>query len=200
VVRELILKMPLTERKIPVEILEVLDLQPNQKLLMTLYSDKTITIEPAPRLKQTKTIAEPTVKVKPLKAKPSKAKPIKIKPYTPAISKDWIRIGKSKWLTLNGAVCRVVKGKLEPYMSTKKVREVVELIEEARSRSEAIKALMEKRNLKKNSAGMYYSVVKRVIPHLKEMKAVPEKEKPASVVAVTKEQAETQEKKEQEPA
>jgi len=199
-IREVILKMPLTERKIPVEILEVLDLQPNQKLLMTLYSDKTMTIEPAPTLKQAKRMAEPTVKAKPVKAKPSKAKPIKIKPYAPAISKDWTRIGKSKWLTLNGAVCRMVKGKLEPYMSVEKVRQVAELIKEAPSRSEAIKTLMEKRNLKKNSASMYYSVVKRAMPHLEEMKAVPEKEKPTSVIEVTKEQAETQEKKEQEPA
>lgn len=186
-IREVILKMPLAEGKIPAEILEVLDLQPNQKLLITLYSDKTITIEPAPILKQAKPMAEPIVKAKPVKAKPSKAKPTKIKPSTIAIPKDWIRIGKSKWLTSEGAVHRLVKGQLEPYMSLKRVRQVFELIKETPSRSEAIKTLMEKQNLKKNSAGMYYSVVKRAIPHLEEMKAVREKEKPALATEATKE-------------
>ena len=169
--REILLKMLSAEAKIPADVLEVLGIQTDQKLLITLYTDKTVTIEPAPTPKPAKPTVEPTVKAK---------------RTLPTIPKDWIQIGKTRWLTPEGAINRIVKGQLLRFISMKKVRQVAEVIKGSPSRSEAIKTLMEKLQFNKNTATTYYGIVKRSIPHLEKMKTIPEGEKPAPVTGAPK--------------
>lgn len=193
--REIILKMLSAEAKIPADILEVLGIQQNQKLLVTLYSDRAITIEPAPTLKTAKPTIEPIPNVKLAKAKPTRAKAT-----LPAVPTDHIQIGTNMWLTKEGEVKRLVKGQLEQYMSAGKIMQLTELIRGVPGRSEAIKTLMEKGNFSKNTATIYYSAATRAITHLEKMGIVSGKEKPVPVTESPEEHAKRQENMEQVPA
>jgi antitoxin component of MazEF toxin-antitoxin module len=198
--REIILKMLSAEAKIPADILEVLGIQQNQKLLVTLYSDRAITIEPAPTLKTAKPTIEPIPNVKPAKAKPARAKPIRAKATLPAVPTDHIQIGTNMWLTKKGEVKRLVKGRLEQYMSAEKIMQLTDLIRGVPGRSEAIKTLMEKGNYSKNTATIYYSAATRAITHLQKMGILSGKEKPVPVTESPEEHAKRQENMEQVPA
>jgi len=193
--REIILKMLSAEAKIPADILEVLGIQQNQKLLVTLYSDRAITIEPAPTLKTAKPTIEPIPNVKLAKAKPTRAKAT-----LPAVPTDHIQIGTNMWLTKEGEVKRLVKGQLEQYMSAGKIMQLTELIRGVPGRSEAIKTLMEKGNFSKNTATIYYSAATRAITHLEKMGILSGKEKPVPVTESPEEHAKRQENMEQVPA
>ena len=193
--REIILKMLSAEAKIPADILEVLGIQQNQKLLVTLYSDRAITIEPAPTLKTAKPTIEPIPNVKLAKAKPTRAKAT-----LPAVPTDHIQIGTNMWLTKEGEVKRLVKGQLEQYMSAGKIMQLAELIRGVPGRSEAIKTLMEKGNFSKNTATIYYSAATRAITHLEKMGILSGKEKPVPVTESPEEHATRKENTEQVPA
>lgn len=193
--REIILKMLSAEAKIPADILEVLGIQQNQKLLVTLYSDRAITIEPAPTLKTAKPTIEPIPNVKLAKAKPTRAKAT-----LPAVPTDHIQIGTNMWLTKEGEVKRLVKGQLEQYMSAGKIMQLTDLIRGVPGRSEAIKTLMEKGNFSKNTATIYYSAATRAITHLEKMGILSGKEKPVPVTESPEEHAKRQENMEQVPA
>ena len=193
--REIILKMLSAEAKIPADILEVLGIQQNQKLLVTLYSDRAITIEPAPTLKTAKPTIEPIPNVKLAKAKPTRAKAT-----LPAVPTDHIQIGTNMWLTKEGEVKRLVKGQLEQYMSAGKIMQLTELIRGVPGRSEAIKTLMEKGNFSKNTATIYYSAATRAITHLEKMGILSGKEKPVPVTESPEEHATRKENTEQVPA
>lgn len=175
--REIILKMLSTDAKIPADVLEVLGIQPNQKLLVTLYSDRAMTVETAPILGTVKPTVESVSNVKPIKAKSTRVRPMRVKPTIPAVPADWVRIGKNSWLTKEGGVNNLVKGRLEQCMSVAKVLQVAELIRGVPSRGEAIKILMDKRNFSKNTASSYYSVAVRALPHLEKMEFFSKKEK-----------------------
>ena len=193
--REIILKMLSAEAKIPADILEVLGIQQNQKLLVTLYSDRAIAIEPAPTLKTANPTIEPILNVK-----PAKAKPIGGKAALPAVPTDHIQIGTNMWLTKEGEVKRLVKGRLEQHMSAGKIMQLIELIRGVPRRSEAIKTLMEKGNFSKNTAFIYYSVAMRAITPLEKMGVLSGKEKPVPVTESPEEHARRQEDREQVPA
>lgn len=193
--REIILKMLLTEGKIPADVIEVLGIEPNQKSLITLYSDRTITIEPAPTLKTAKPTVEPVSNVKLIKAKPKRVNPMRVKPTIPVIPADWVQIGKNAWLTKEGEVNRLAKGRLNQLMSAGKVLQVAELIRGVPSRSEAIKTLMNKRNFSKNTATTYYGMAVRAMPHLEKMELFSRKEK--SVPMAESPEAGKQENREQ---
>lgn len=193
--REIILKMLSAEAKIPADILEVLGIQQNQKLLVTLYSDRAITIEPAPTLRTAKPTIEPIPNVKLAKAKPTRAKAT-----LPAVPTDHIQIGTNMWLTKKGEVKRLVKGRLEQYMSAGKIMQLTDLIRGVPGRSEAIKTLMEKGNFSKNTATIYYSAATRAITHLEKMGILSGKEKPVPVTESPEEHAKRQENMEQVPA
>ena len=186
--REIILKMLSTDAKIPADVLEVLGIQPNQKLLVTLYSDRAMTVEPAPILGTVKPTVEPVSNVKSIKAESTRVRPMRVKPTIPAVPVDWVQIGKNAWLTGEGEVNRLVKGRLEQYMSVAKVLQVAELIRGVPSRSEAVKILMDKRNFSKNTASMYYSVAVRAMPHLEKMEFFSKKEKPVPITEIPGEQ------------
>jgi antitoxin component of MazEF toxin-antitoxin module len=193
--REIILKMLSAEAKIPADILEVLGIQQNQKLLVTLYSDRAITIEPAPTLRTAKPTIEPIPNVELAKAKPTRAKAT-----LPAVPTDHIQIGTNMWLNKKGEVKRLVKGRLEQYMSAGKIMQLTDLIRGVPGRSEAIKTLMEKGNFSKNTATIYYSAATRAITHLEKMGIVSGKEKPVPVTESPEEHAKRQENMEQVPA
>jgi hypothetical protein len=172
-----------------------LGIQQNQKLLVTLYSDRAITIEPAPTLKTAKPTIEPIPNVKLAKAKPTRAKAT-----LPAVPTDHIQIGTNMWLTKEGEVKRLVKGQLEQYMSAGKIMQLTDLIRGVPGRSEAIKTLMEKGNFSKNTATIYYSAATRAITHLEKMGILSGKEKPVPVTESPEEHAKRQENMEQVPA
>ena len=198
--REIILKMLSAEAKIPADILEVLGIQQNEKLLVTLYSDRAIAIEPAPTLKTANPTIEPILNVRPTKAKPARAKPIRAKAALPAVPTDHVQIGTNMWLTKEGEVKRLVKGRLEQHMSAGKIMQLIELIRGVPRRSEAIKTLMEKGNFSKNTAFIYYSVAMRAITPLEKMGVLSGKEKPVPVTESPEEHARRQEDREQVPA
>ena len=178
--REIILKMLSDEAKIPADILEVLGIKQNQKLLVTLYSDRGMAIGPAPTLKTTKPTIEPILNVKPVK--PVRAKPNRAKVAPLEVPTDYIRIGTNMWLTQEGEVKRLVKGRPEQHISAGKIMQLVGLIRGVPRRSEAIRTLMEKGNFSKNTAANYYSVTIRAIPHLEKMGVFFSKEKPVPVI------------------
>ena len=198
--REIILKMLSAEAKIPADILEVLGIQQNQKLLVTLYSDRAITIEPAPTLKTAKPTVEPILNVRPTKAKPTRDKPIKAKATLPVVPTDHVQIGTNMWLTKEGEAKRFAKGRLEQYMSASKVMQLAELVRGVPGRSEGIKTLMEKGNFSKNTAAIYYSMAMRTITHLERMGILSGKEKPVPITKSPEEHAKRQENREQVPA
>lgn len=176
--KEIILKMWAKDGKIPRDILEILGIT-DQPLLVTLYSDGTLKVEPAPTLK-----------------KPSPPSFKKVKGTTPWIPSNWINISKNIWLTPSGDIKRLYKDKITNSLSFSTLKKDLEIIGESiEDRDNALEKLMNS-GMKSSTATYHYWILKSAKPYLEKWGLLKE-EKPK--IKPPEELAKILEEKEEEP-
>lgn len=153
--KTILLKM-LSDSKIPEDILKILGLEAEKKLLVTLYSDGTIQLEPAPTLKIVKTIKT--------------TEPKKTEIATP---EGWIPLGGTRFLTPDGSIRQYRYGSFHPSLNKDTVQKIAEIIKSTSNKQEAIKAIMEKLHYTRGTAELHFCYVSRALPHLEKIKPKP---------------------------
>lgn len=99
----------------------------------------------------------------------------------PEIPEDWIQLTKTYYLTPEGEIQRQDR---RSFLRKEIVITAAKIIEPTSSREEAMTKLIESEelNLTERGASVYYSLVKRALPHLRELGMLPKK--PAAEEAV----------------
>lgn len=157
--------------RIPKEIARMLGVLGAKQIFITLYEDKTITLEKVPE-ELFAPSKEPEAKIPPsprepsLKEKGPKRQEVSVR----KIPADWILLTKTYLLTPKADIRRPNR---HLFMRKEKVIKAARIIKSSATRKEAVKGLTDKLNFSESSVGVVYPLIGKALPHLEKM--MPEK-------------------------